>query len=252
MKRKIKKSVNTLFRLIGILLIAVFLLSILWPTYYIQFRVTTTPQMLLYKSTPEKKEKGFKVEYEWTPLDSISRNVIVAVLAAEDNNFYIHDGFSPIQENDSTQSVIPKRHETISQKTAHNVFLTKGDSWSKNILEPYFTMLEEYLWGKDRILEIYLNTALFGNGIFGIEAASQIYFGKTAGELTQDEAATLASFLESPETIDIHNPSIEILAKQKKILLDMGLMIHIKVGKNPIDEKETPSKKHIRRKQWQG
>lgn len=252
MKCKIKKTVNTLFRLVGILLVATFLLSILWPTYYIQFEVRTTPQMLLYKFTPEEIEEGFKVEYEWTPLDSISRNVIVAVLAAEDNNFYIHDGFSPIQENDTTQSIIPKRHETISQKTAYNVFLTKGNSWTKNILEPYFTMLEEYLWGKDRILEMYLNTALFGNGIFGIEAASQIYFGKTAGELTKNEAVTLASLLESPETADIHNPSDEILTRQKKILLDMGLMIHIKVGKNPIDEKETPSKKHIRRKQWRG
>jgi len=252
MKSKIKISIGLIFRILGIMLIASLVLSIVMVAYYSRFDVTKTPQMALYKFDNKETEQNFKVENEWTPLDSISRNMIVAVLAAQDQNFYVHDGFAPISEYDTLVSIIPKEHETITQKAAHTTFLTSGDSWAKKILEPYFTVLEEYLWGKDRILEVYLNTVLFGNGIFGVEAASQIYFGKTAGDLTINEAALLATLLESPETIDIEHPNDEILARQKSILLGMGLMMHIKIGKKPIDEKEPIQAKPIYRRQWRG
>lgn len=252
MKQKISAFLILLLRGVGVLSVITLVASILWVAYYSQFEVSKTPQMMFYKFSPEGVKQNFKVEYQWMPLDSISRNIVIAVLAAEDEDFYIHDGFSPINEDDSIASVIPNRHETITQKAAHTTFLTKGDSWSKNILEPYFTVLEEYLWGKDRILEVYLNTVLFGDGIFGVETASQIYFGKTSGALTTQEAALLATLLESPEVIDIKNPNNQILSRQKNILLNMALMMHIKIGKDPIDEKESSSAKPVYRRNWRG
>jgi len=241
-----------IFRTIGVLCVAILLLSILWVAYYSKFGVSKTPQMLVYKFDAKSDSLNFKVEHQWVPIDSISRNAIIAVLAAEDRNFYIHDGFPLIGENDTLISVIPQRHETITQKTAHTVFLTKGDSKMKDILEPYFTLLEEYLWGKDRILEVYINTVLAGNGIFGVEAASRIYFNKSAGDLTQHEAALFAALLERPETVDIEHPGEELLNKQKEILLKMGLMMHIKLGKTPVDEKELLPAKPIYKRNWRG
>ncbi|NDW17478.1 hypothetical protein D0T53_00940 [Dysgonomonas sp. 216] len=243
---------GTILRIIGLLCVALLLLSMAWVAYFSVFDVTKTPQMAFYKFDAKGDSLNFKVEHQWVPIDSISRNMIVAILAAQDKDFYIHDGFSLISGEDSIISRIPNHHETISQRTAHTVFLTKDDSWVKNILEPYFTTLEEYLWGKDRILEIYLNTVLTGDGIFGVEAASQIYFGKGAGNLTLNEAAFIASTLENPVYIDINNPSEEILTKQKEILLRMGFIMHIKLGKTPIDEKEPRPLKTINKRNWKG
>lgn len=252
MKRGVASYLNIVLRIIGISLVLSLVLSISWAAYYSKFDVRTTPQMISYEFKGKNDSVQLAVEYQWVPLDSISRNMVVAVLAAQDQNFYIHEGFAPINAFDTIIPVIPNRHETITQKTAHSVFLTSGDSWIKDILEPYYTVLEEYLWGKDRILEIYLNTVLFGNGIFGVEAASHIYFDKPASDLTIQEAALLAALLERPETIDIENPDEETSQRQKEIALVMGLMMHIKVGKKPIDEKETSPAKPIYRRKWRG
>ncbi|GAB6013255.1 transglycosylase domain-containing protein [Viscerimonas tarda] len=251
-KAKPSIPVSLILRIFGITLIAVFLSSILWVAFYSKFDVEHTPQMAFYKFGHHDDSLNYKVEHCWIPIDSMSRNVIIAVLAGEDNNFYVHDGFSPINEDDSLIRRIPKEHETITQKAAHSVFLTKGDSKVKDLLEPYFTILEEYLWGKDRILEIYLNTSLVGNGIFGVEAASQIYFNKPAGDLTKYEAAYIAALMEHNKTIDIEHPDEELLARQKDILLKMAFMIHVKLGKKPVDESGLPESKPIYRRAWRG
>lgn len=250
MKKGKKITFAFIFRTVGVLLIATLLLSILWVAYYSQFEVRKTPQMVFYKFG--KEQHDLKIEYQWIPLDSISRNMIIAVLAAEDKDFYIHDGFAPLNDSDSVLLVIPKEHETITQKTAHTVFLTRGDSWTKNILEPYYTILEEYLWGKDRILEIYMNTALFGNGIFGVEAASHIYFNKSVGDLTAQEAAFLAALMESPETTNLENVGEELQKRQKEILMEMGLMMYIKIGKKPVGEEDKAPVKPTYKRQWRG
>ena len=241
-----------IFRTLGILCVITLLLSILWVAYYSRFEVKKTLQMSYYKFDAKGDSLKFNVEHEWVPIDSISQNMIIAVLAAEDKNFYIHDGFPLINGEDSVVTIIPQQHETITQKAAHTVFLTKGDSWAKDILEPYFTLLEEYLWGKNRILEVYLNTVLTGNGIFGVEAASRIYFNKPVGDLTQHEAAFIAALLEKPETVNVENPGEEILSRQKEILLAMGFMMHIKIGKKPVDEKELLPAKPIYKRNWRG
>jgi len=249
---RIKNILGTIFFSIGILLVLSLILTIIWVAYYSKFEIKTTPQMLSYVFAPENQNKNYKVEYHWIPLDSISRNIVIAFLAAEDRDFYIHDGFSPLNESDSVKTIIPNEKETITQKTTHSVFLTRGDSRLKKILETYFTVLEEYLWGKDRILEAYLNTVLLGDGIFGAEAASQIYFGKKAGDLTINEAALLASLPDNPQTIDIENLNDDILRRQKEIILGMALMMHIKIGKKPVDEKEIIPAKPIYKRQWRG
>lgn len=250
--KKIRFPWAVIFRTFGIVVLVTLLLSISWVAYYSRFEVNTTPQMIFYRFDAQSDSLQFEVEHQWVSIDSMSRNMIIAVLAAEDKNFYIHEGFSPVNPNDSIVSIIPKEHETITQKAAHAVFMTRGDSWIKNILEPYFTLMEEYLWGKDRILEVYMNTVLAGNGIFGVEAASRIYFNKSAGDVTQDEAAFIAALLEKPETVDVENPDMHLVARQKEILLTMGLMMHIKLGKKPVDEKELTPAKPVYKRNWRG
>jgi monofunctional biosynthetic peptidoglycan transglycosylase len=208
--------------------------------------------MLFYKFGHKGDSLRYQVEYQWMPVDSMSNNIIVAVLAGEDGNFYVHNGFSPINEEDSVTTFIPGEHETITQKTAHAVFLTAGDSWAKNLLEPYFTILEEYFWGKDRILEIYLNTALIGDGIFGVEAASQIYFNKPSSDLTGNEAAYIAAIIEYNGVVDITHPNDKLSIRQKDILLKMAFMTRIKLGKKPIDESDLPSPKPIYKRNRRG
>jgi monofunctional biosynthetic peptidoglycan transglycosylase len=252
MKTSAKSFVSFALRLLGIALIAVFMGSLAWVGGYGYFDVGHTPQMLSYRFGYRGDSLRYQVEYQWMPIDSMSNNIIVAVLAGEDGNFYVHNGFSPINEEDSITIFIPKEHETITQKTAHAVFLTAGDSWAKNLLEPYFTILEEYFWGKDRILEIYLNTALVGDGIFGVEAASQIYFNKPAGDLTKSEAAYIAALMEHKDVVDIIHPDDELLARQKNILLKMAFMTRMKLGKKPVDESNLLPSKPIYRRNWRG
>lgn len=254
MSKKFTFSISSVPRILAIGITATILLSILWVTYYSQFEVKNTPQMALYKFDKRTDSVQLKVEYEWVPISEISRNMVVAALAAQDVNFYVHDGFIPVSDNDTTGVEKTAIHETITQRAAHAVFLTKGDSRIKDILEPYFTVLTEYAWGKDRILEVYLNTVLLGNGIFGVEAASHIYFNKSAADLTKQEAAFIASLMELPETINPEQLSEELLARQKIISLNMALMMHVKIGKKPIDEavdENKPSKPSYKRN-WRG
>ncbi|MFR9165266.1 MAG: biosynthetic peptidoglycan transglycosylase [Dysgonomonas sp.] len=248
MAKKNKISVSSVLVMLGILLIAVLLLSIGWASYYSKFKVVKTPQMIGYNFDSFTDSVKMQVEYQWIPVDSISRNAVIALLAAEDKNFYVHDGFSPINESD-TISIIPNKHETITQKTAHSVFLTKGDSWTKNILEPYYTVLIEYLWGKDRILEVYMNVMPVGKGIFGIEAAAQIYFDKKSADLTKQEAAYIAALAESDEKMVSEE---ELISRQKEIMTEMGLMMHVKIGKKPVDEQDVQPVKPVYKRKWRG
>ncbi len=239
-------QIFTGLRILGIIIAAIFFLSILWVAYYARFKVRTTPQMLFYYF--EEPTGSNKSGYQWVPLDSISRNFVIAALAAADRNFYVHNGFPLLSPGDSSRPGIPRKHITISQKAAHAVFLTEGESKFKSFLEPYFTVLGEYMWGKDRILEIYLNTCLLGDGIFGIEAASRTYFNKSASGLTRNEAAFIAAFMEKQEKVDVKNPTDELLALQREILLRMGLMVHVKIGKEPVDEPDLLPEKPVKNK----
>ncbi len=140
-----------------------------------------------------------KLEYDWAPLAEISVNLQHAVIAAEDANFCLHGGFS-LEDIRKALNEDGRRRgaSTISQQTAKNAFLWPDASWLRKGVEAGFTVLIETFWPKSRILEVYLNIAEFGIGVFGAEAAAQYYFGVPATALTRDQAARMAHMLPSP------------------------------------------------------
>jgi monofunctional glycosyltransferase len=155
-------------------------------------------------------------------------NAKLAVLSAEDQLFPNHRGFDldAIQKaltyNKANASKKLRGASTISQQVAKNVFLWHGRGWLRKGLEVYFTALIELVWGKKRILEMYLNVAEMGDGIFGIQAAAQHYFKKNADKLTTSEAAWIASILPNPILLDIKDPSNKLESKHSKIIKFMN------------------------------
>lgn len=144
--------------------------------------------------------KGY--HHEWVPASRISDNLKVAVIAAEDAKFCSHYGFDmnaieKAQRNNARGRKV-RGGSTISQQTAKNAFLWPQRSYVRKGVEAYYTLLIETMWPKSRIMEVYLNSAEWGPGIYGAEAASQYWFGKSADDLTQAEASRLAAILPSP------------------------------------------------------
>ena len=166
------------------------------------------------------------VQYHWVPAASISDNARRAVVAAEDQKFWTHNGFDmdAIHKAEQYNLDHPQRRRgasSISQQTAKNLFLWPGGYVRKGI-EAGLTVLIEKIWGKDRILEMYLNIAEFGPGIYGVEAASQIYFGKPAATLTPEEAARLAAVLPNPRHWSVRAPGAYVQTRVAWILGQMG------------------------------
>lgn len=147
--------------------------------------------------------------YSWRSMSQISREAGLAVVAAEDQKFPDHFGFDLKSMNKAFQGNLKGRKlrggSTISQQTAKNVFLWQNRGYIRKVLEAYFTFLIEVIWGKERILEVYLNVAEMGTRTFGVEAASQSYFNKSAKKLTRNEAAKLAAVLPSPRKWSVKN-----------------------------------------------
>jgi monofunctional biosynthetic peptidoglycan transglycosylase len=161
-------------------------------------------------------------QHDWVPWPRISRHAALAVIAAEDQKFMLHDGFDFQQiEKAVTDAQRGKRlrgASTISQQVAKNLFLWPGQSWMRKGLEAWFTVWIEFLWPKRRILEVYLNSAQFGRGVWGVEAASRRYFGKEAAQLTREEAALLAAVLPSPTRYRVVSPGPWVRQRQAWIL----------------------------------
>lgn len=147
---------------------------------------------------------------DWEPLSRIDRNMVSAVIAAEDSKFCSHDGFDveAIEQalEERARGERQRGASTISQQTAKNVFLWQGGGWFRKGIEAYFTFLIEKLWGKRRIMEVYLNVAETGLGTYGAESGAQRYFGHSAAQLTPDEASRIAAVLPSPKTREAVNP----------------------------------------------
>ncbi len=163
--------------------------------------------------------------HEWVSWGEISGHVAVAVIAAEDQKFPLHDGFDfdAIDKalDDAGRGGRQRGASTISQQVAKNLFLWPGHSWVRKGLEAWFTIWIEALWPKRRILEVYLNSAEFGRGVWGVEAASRKYFGKPAALLNRPEAALLAAVLPSPKRMRVANPSAYVRSRQDWILNQM-------------------------------
>lgn len=166
------------------------------------------------------------VQYRWVPADGIADTMRRAVVAAEDQKFWTHHGFDLDAIEKARQYNLDPRHRrrgasTISQQTVKNLFLWPGGYLRKGI-EAVLTLLAERIWGKDRILELYLNIVEFGPGIYGVEAASRSYFGKPAAALTADQAARLAAVLPNPRHWSVRNPGPYVQARVAWILGQMG------------------------------
>ena len=148
---------------------------------------------------------------DWTALSNIDRTMVRAVIAAEDGKFCSHEGFDREAIEDALENNRQggriRGGSTISQQTAKNVFLWQGGGYVRKGFEAWFTVLIEQIWGKQRIMEVYLNVAETGLGTYGMEAGAQRYFGKSAASLTPLEAARMAAALPQPKQRAVRNPS---------------------------------------------
>jgi len=149
---------------------------------------------------------------DWTPLSRIDRDMVDSAIGAEDSRFCQHNGFDTAAikkalEHDSKSGVILRGGSTISQQTAKNVFLWQGGGFFRKGLEAWFTFLIEHLWGKRRIMEVYLNVAETGLGTYGVEAGAHRYYHHSAARLAPIEAARIAAILPLPKEREAIDPS---------------------------------------------
>jgi len=183
------------------LLIAFVVLSVLWVLVYRVVPVPVTATMLM-------DDKG--ITKDWEPLSNIDRNMVRAVIAAEDGKFCSHNGFDreaiekAMQQNARGGRI--RGGSTISQQTAKNAFLWQGGGYIRKGLEAWFTLLIETIWGKRRIMEVYLNIAETGIGTYGVQEGARRYFNHGADRLTPTEAARMAAALPLPKKRSVKNP----------------------------------------------
>ena len=167
----------------------------------------------------------FELRHRWVDWSQIAAPMKVAVIASEDQMFPEHNGFDFQQINKAIEQRERGRRNrgasTISQQVAKNLFLWPGRSWVRKGLEVFYTVLIEWLWPKQRILEVYLNIAEFGPGVFGVGAASEKYFRKPAARLSNNDAALLAAVLPSPKRMKVATPSRYVQMRQRQIMSQM-------------------------------
>ena len=168
------------------------------------------------------------LHYEWTALAQMSPSVLLAVIAAEDQRFPDHFGLDframELALAHNAQSAKIRGASTITQQTAKNLFLWSGRSYIRKAIEAGLAVCLELLWGKRRILEVYVNIAEFGDGIYGIGAAANRYFGKSPARLTRQEAALIAAVLPNPRVLHPDHPSPYVKARAFWILRHMLLL----------------------------
>lgn len=221
MKKKKKKRnfVSRLFRKVLRIVFYLFLFSIA----YILFCKWINPPFTITQIASIVEDGGIKRDY--IPYDKMGKNIKLAVMAGEDQLFPDHNGFDfksiqkAIKHNRKSKSL--RGASTISQQVAKNVFLWQHGGWFRKSLEVYFTFMIEQMWTKERILEMYLNVAQMGDGVFGVQAAAQYHFHKDAAELTRKEAAMIAASLPNPEKFTIHPVSRRVASRYPWIIRQM-------------------------------
>lgn len=216
------------------LLIGLFVSSLLIVVAYKFIPVYYTPLMLIRTIEQFQEGKKLKLAHSWVPLDKIAQPLVQAVVASEDNLFLDHNGFDLEQiqkaRSEAEKGGRVRGASTISQQTAKNVFLWPGKSYIRKGIEAYFTLLMEWIWGKERIMEVYLNSIEMGDGIYGAQAVAQAHFQKDAYQLDRNEAALIAASLPNPRKFDSGHPSPYMLKRQAKIVSLMGKLMRIEMG----------------------
>ena len=171
-------------------------------------------------------EHDYRTRYQWVPLEAISPQAAIAVIASEDQQFPFHFGFDFKSIREAVRAH-ERGHKlrgasTISQQVAKNLFLWSGQSFVRKALEAMLTLMLETMWPKERILEIYLNIAEFGRGIYGVQAAARVYFHKDAARLNSADSALLAVVLPNPRLYRVDAPSRFVLAQRDWTLKQMA------------------------------
>ncbi len=195
-KTRTKKK-HRFWRVVGLTLLVLFLLSLFFTIIFRWINPPVTPLMVI-----RKVQYGYPIEHTWVPLEEISPYMYKAAIASEDNYFLGHNGFDVIALDIVVQerkSGARKRGgSTISQQTAKNVFCWPKSSWIRKGLETYYTFLIETFWSKKRIMEVYLNVIEMGPGIYGAETAAQHYFHCSASKLSSYQAALITACYPAP------------------------------------------------------
>lgn len=201
-------------------------LSIFFVVLFKFVPVPFTPLMVIryFENVADGKENHFS--HDWEPIENISMNLQKAVIASEDGTFLTHNGFDFLAMQKAYKSNERGRRikggSTISQQTAKNVFLWQGRSYLRKGLEAYFTVLIEMIWGKKRIMEVYLNSIEMGDGVYGAHAATQYWYRKDASSLTKMQAAGIAAILPNPRKYKATSSSSYINNRKAKIVRVMG------------------------------
>lgn len=195
MLKKIKRFIILTF-------IAFCTMSVSWVLLYKWAPVKWTP-LMLKRTVQNIGEKGYKNARTWVDIENISPVMVRAVMASEDGRFMEHWGFDlkelqKMKKEHDTKGKKIRGCSTISQQVAKNCFTFCGQSWWRKAFEAYYTVLIELLWSKERIMEVYLNVAETGKGVFGVEAASHKFFNKSASKLTTHQAVSIACTLPNP------------------------------------------------------
>lgn len=217
--------VQTLIRYLLKFFMYFFSITIVWVFVLKFLPIWFTPTMIDRKITAISEGRDSEIHSDWEPYENISKEAALAVVASEDQLFPEHFGFDfaamwgAFRHNLKGKKI--KGASTISQQVAKNVFLWQGRSYVRKFLEVYFTFLIEVIWGKERILEVYLNVAEMGKMTFGVEAASLRYYGHSAKLINRAEAARIAAVLPSPIRFSIANPSKYVQKRTNAIMRQM-------------------------------
>ena len=191
------------------------------PVYITPLMVIRGVQQIISGDKPTWK-------HTWVSFDKISPNLPMAVIASEDNRFAEHNGFDLVEIKKAMKENETRKRKrgasTISQQTAKNVFLWPGRSWIRKGFEAYFTVLIEFMWSKQRIMEVYLNSIEMGDGIYGIDAVAADNFSTTAADLSRSQCALVAATLPNPRKFDSANPTSYMLKRRRQIETQMRFM----------------------------
>ena len=218
--------IRKIFRWIWKATLWFFALSILSVIIFKWVPVPITPLMMTRAIDNKMEGKDMILSHDWEPIENISPNLQKAVIASEDGNFLKHNGFDfnamqkAFKSNQKGKRL--KGGSTISQQTAKNVFLWQGRSYLRKGLEAYFTVLIEFFWTKQRIMEVYLNVAETGDGMYGVQAAAEKFFDKDAKNLSKSQSALIAVCLPNPRKFNPAKPSSYIQRRKNQIVSLMG------------------------------
>lgn len=227
-KAPVKKRTTgqKIFRFIWKAILWFNIISVFFVLLYKFVPVPFTPLMAIRAIEQKAAGKEMTCSHDWVPIEEISPNLQKAVIASEDGLFLEHNGFDfksmqkAYEGNQKGKKI--KGGSTISQQTAKNVFLWQGRSYLRKGLEAYYTVLIELIWGKERIMEVYLNSIEMGDGVYGVQAASKHWYHKEAKNLSRIEAAGIAAILPNPRKFKASNSSSYINGRKAKISKHIG------------------------------